>query len=68
MNLVENECNTEEDESISASIDELSTDDDCNDGYIGTNTLKDIWDGSQIYPEINGRYAIFKICVRIRQT
>ena len=48
-NLVENECNVEEDESILASIDELYTDDDYDDGYISMNALKEIWYRSQIH-------------------
>ena len=47
-NLVENERNTEEDESISSWNDELSTDYDCSDGPISTNTLEEISNGSQI--------------------
>ena len=51
-NLEENEHNAEEDESISDSMNELSMDDDYDDGYICTNAIKNIWDGSQIHPEI----------------
>ena len=50
-----------------ASIDELSTDDDSDDVSIATNSLKQIRDGSQIYPEISARDDRFKICDRIRQ-
>ena len=32
------------------------------------NALEDIWDGSKIHPEINARYARFKIRDHIRQT
>ena len=48
--LVGNENNTEEDESIFASIDELSTDDESDEGYISTNALEYFWYGSQIHP------------------
>ena len=51
-----------------ASIDELSTDYDSDDGYISTNDIKNIWYGSQIHPEINWSDARFKICDHIRQT
>ena len=40
--LVENGCNAEEYKSISYSIDEFSTDDDRDGGYISTNSLEDI--------------------------
>ena len=49
-NLVEHKCNS---------------DDDSNDGYISTDVLKDIQDRSKIYPEINARYTILKICYHI---
>ena len=48
--LLEPECNSEEDESISASIDELSTDNEYNYGYICTNYPEDIRDECQIHP------------------
>ena len=38
--LVGKKRNTENDESILASIDESSTDDDYNEGSVSTNTLK----------------------------
>ena len=44
--LVENESNAEDDKSILASIDELSTYNDSDNGSISTNALEDIWDGS----------------------
>ena len=65
--LVENERNIVEDESILASIDESSTEDDSDDRFIGTNALKKIWDGSYINPDINSRYAILKIHDHINQ-
>ena len=40
--LAENEWNAEEDESIFPSTDELSTENDSDDGYISTNVLEDI--------------------------
>ena len=51
--LVENERNTEECESISDSTDESYTENDSYDGYISINSLKDIWDGSQLHLELN---------------
>ena len=65
--LVENGCNAEEDESISDSIDELSTDDESEDRSMSTNALKDNRYVSQIHPDINARYARLKICERIRK-
>ena len=53
MNLVENERNLEEYESISDSIDESSTDNGYDDISINTNSLEENWDESQIYPELN---------------
>ena len=67
-NLVENERNAEEDESIFSSIYELSTDYNSDEGSISTNPLKDIWDGRKIHPEINTRYARFNIRDRIKHT
>ena len=67
-NLVENELNTEEERSILDSIDESYPDDESDDGIIGMNALKEIWDGSQIHPDLNTRDDIFKISDRIRQT
>ena len=49
-------------------IDELSTDDESDDKYISTNSLKEIWRGNYVHPEINARYARLKIRDRIRQT
>ena len=59
--LVKNGCNAEEYESTSYSIDELSTDDDPDGGYISTNSLEDIWDGSKTNLGINAKYARLKI-------
>ena len=67
-NLVENKCNTEEYESISASIDESYTDDESDYGYISINDLKDIRYESQIHPANNMRDSRLKICDHIRQT
>ena len=58
-NLVEKKCDTEEDESISASIDESYIYNDSDGGSISTDALKDIWYGSQIHPELNAIYDIF---------
>ena len=65
--LVKNECNAEEDGYISASIDELSIDDDSDELYIGSNYIEDIRDGRHIHQEINARYYILKIRYRIKQ-
>ena len=43
-------------------------DDDSDNGYISTNYLKDIQDGSQIHPGINARYVRLKIRDRIKKT
>ena len=59
---------TEEDESILASIDYSSTDNDYDDGSISTNYLEDIRGGSQIHPELNTRYSRLKIRDCIKQT
>ena len=60
-NLIENECNAEEEKSIS--------DYDDSDGESkSTNIIKDIRDGSQIHPKIGAREARFKIRDLIRQT
>ena len=67
-NLSENERNTEEEESISASIDESSTDNNYDDGSISTKSLWDICYGSSIHPELNARYARFKISANIKKT
>ena len=66
--LVENKLNTEEEESILASIDELYTYDDYDGGHVSTKYLKEIWDRSQMNPEIKTRDAQFKIHDRIIQT
>ena len=51
-----------------ASIGDLSTDDDSDDGYVSTNNLKDVYDGIQVHPELNERDAKLKIRDRIKQT
>ena len=55
-NLVEKKRNVEEDESISYSIDELSTNDESDHGSISRKYLKYIKDGRQIHTYINTRY------------
>ena len=67
-NLEENKRNEEEDESISASIDGSYVENYCDVGSISTYDFKDIWDGSQIHPEINTRDDILRIRDRIKQT
>ena len=64
--LVENERNAEEDESISDSIDETYRENYYYDRYISMSALKDIQDGSQIHPGIITRDAILKLrdCIR----
>ena len=52
-NLVENECNIEEDESSLSSIEYLYTENDSDYGSISTNALEEIRDGNKIHPEIN---------------
>ena len=64
---MEYERNTAEDESILGSIDESSTDDDYDGGYISTNVLEDIRDGNHIHPDINARDYILKIHDPIKQ-
>ena len=49
-NLAENERNIAEDESIWASIDKLSTEDDSDDGSINNNALEDIRDENYVHP------------------
>ena len=56
-NLVENKRNSEEDKSISASIDESFTYNDSDDGSISTNALGEIRDESQIHPKLKARDA-----------
>ena len=51
VNLVENKCNVAWYESILASIDESSTYNDSDDGYISKNAPEDIQDGN-IYVQI----------------
>ena len=60
-NLVENERNLAEDESISSSIDVSSTYDDSYGGSISMNSLKDVWDGNYVHTYINARYFRLKI-------
>ena len=49
------------------SIYESSTDDDSDDGSITTKSLKDIWDGNYVYPDIITMDDILKMRDRIRQ-
>ena len=67
-NLVVNECNVGEDnELMSASIDDSSTDDDSGDGSISMKALEDIRDGNHVHTGINTRYVRFKIRDHILQ-
>ena len=66
-NLVENEWNSEEDEPISALINDFYTYDNSEEGYISTNALEDIRYVTYIHPEINSRDDILKIRDGIRQ-
>ena len=50
-----------------SSIDELSTDDEYDEGYISTNAIEDIWNGKNLHTDINTRYARLKIRDRIKQ-
>ena len=59
--LVGKKRTAEEDESISDSIDELSTDYDYDEGYIGTNVIEDIRYGNYAHPYIDTKYSIFKM-------
>ena len=63
---MENKHNLVEDESISDSIDDSSTYDESDDGYISTNNAKDIQDGNYVHTEINAIDARLIICDRIR--
>ena len=67
-NLVKNKRNSEEYESILGSIDESSIEDDSDDGSISMKDIKEIWGGSQIYPDINRRDARLKIRDLIKKT
>ena len=51
-----------------ASIDELYTEDEYDDGIISMNALEGIRDGNHAHPDINARDAIFKIRYHTRQT
>ena len=52
---MENEQNASEDESVLASIDESSTDDDYNYGSISTKALEFIQDENHAHPDIKER-------------
>ena len=66
--MVENECKPEDDESLLSLIDEVSTDDESDEGSIRMNNLEEICYESQIYPEINARDARLKIRDHTKQT
>ena len=57
----------EETESILASIDESSTDNDSVGGSISTNTLEDMWDGNYVNPDNNATDSRLKMRDRIIQ-
>ena len=59
-NLVENECNVVEYESILGSIDESSTDNDSDEKYISTNALEDICNRKYVHPYTTTRYSRLK--------
>ena len=50
-----------------ASNDESSTDNNSDDRYISTNSLKKIRDGNYGHADINARYTRLKIRDRIKQ-
>ena len=58
---MENERSLEEYESILASIDESSSDDNSDEEYISTDNIEDIRYGSHVHPNINSRDTILKI-------
>ena len=64
---VENEHGVAEYESVLASIDYSYIYDDCDDGYISTNSLEGIWGGKHLHPYINAIYARLKIHDCIKQ-
>ena len=65
--VLENNRNAEENKSISAPIDESSTDNEYNGGSISTSTIEDIQNGNKIHPELNARDARLKISECIKQ-
>ena len=65
---MENERNLEEDDSILASIDESSADDNSDEKSISTENIEDILDGSYVHPDINASDARLKIRDCIRQS
>ena len=67
-NLAVNQRNVVEDQYISASIDESSTDNNSDDGYISTNALGDSRYGNYLHPDINAIYARLKIHEHIRKS
>ena len=64
---MENERNLEEDESITASIDDSYAEDNSDDEYISIDDIEEIRDGRYVHPKINARDARLKIYDRIRQ-
>ena len=52
---------------MAASIDELYTDNDSGNGSISTNTLEDIWYGSQTHQGLNLRKFRLKIFNPVKQ-
>ena len=67
VNLVGNKQNIAKDESISASVDDSSTDDDYDDVSLSKNAIEDIWDEKRAHLDINARYYRLKIRDNIRQ-
>ena len=65
--LVENEWNLEEEESILTSIDKTSEDNDSNDVSISKDNHRDIQDGNHVHMNITERDYILKICDQTRQ-
>ena len=62
-----NERNVSEDELILSSIDESSTDNDYNGGFISKNTLKEICHENHIHPDNNAIYDRLKIHYHIKK-
>ena len=63
-----NGLNIAEDESISDSIYESSTENDSDDVSIITNFFDHIWDGNYVHPYINARDARLKIRYHINKS
>ena len=58
----------EEDESISAQIDESSADNNSDDELIRMDDIEYIWDGSYLYLNMNTKDSRFKIHDHIRKS